>query len=295
MRAPCSLPLLLTVSLLGLGCDAETKTELIGTPDTSASTTATDSADSTDGQDGTAAGDGTDSTDATDGSESTDSADAADATDGVDGVIPDGEDLVCADGGEPGHATGYPFTGLKVTPSTPKSQGISYDFTCTKCPKGYGFISGTYRRYTDENPGLPKPSDEWETWSFEGNAFTSVINAIDAKENGGDGERHTVTSHGYYFCPPPSELGDMDSIEFWNVVLVYTDVSEEGVFGITAGAADLCFLGASTDGNGKDSEDIGLGCNLFWDPKGTWQQTDTYCKVGSTVLGRPCEDPSAGQ
>ena len=282
--------ILVTVFSLGLlGCKTTTNEVVVGNPttDTTDTANATDAADAADSADATP-GPGADATDAADAA---DGADSSDGTDGSDGAVwpPGGESTVCDPPyGETGNPTGYPFNGLDHTPATAKSANISYSFDCTKCPNGYKDIVGRYRRYIDDNATLPDPKDEWELWEFEGNAFTNTINAVDSKEAGGDGLRHEVTVRGYYFCPDPVDLGDMEAIQYWNVIIVYTEVSDPGVFGIEAGAVDLCFLGFSTDTKG---EDIGLGCNLFWDPKGTWQQTDTYCRVGSTVAGRVCEEP----
>ena len=215
-------------------------------------------------------------------------ADNTDGTDGTDGsadpwsFIPDGQDQVCATpfkytGNNP---TFYPFTGR----SYDAPDNNSYSFSCTRCPTGYDFVAGKYRRYIDENPELPKADDESELWEFKGNAFINRIEAVDSA----DGQRKTVVAKGYYFCPDAGTL-PFKTPDFWNVMLVYTEVDPPGAFGIEVGATDPCFLGFSIESGG---DDILVGCNFLWDPKESAAQQDTYCRVGSMVQGRLCTDPT---
>jgi len=267
-------------------CTMTVNEQIIGGGDTSSADGAADvsdgTTDATDGEDGTEAGDGTDGSDSTDASDGTDG-----LTDGTD-WIPTGTNTVCATAAEPGDTVGWPFTGLQYTPQTEKSGSDQYAFTCTKCPNGYDGVGGKYRRFIDDNASLPDPKDSAETWEFIGNAFINIIDEVDS----GTGKRARVTARGYYFCPEPDEFFDqIEGKEWWNVVLVYTEVDPPGAFGIDPGVADPCFFGFSTEGG--FGNDLGVACNLFWDPKGTWQTTDTYCRIGATVNGRSCEDPFA--
>lgn len=195
------------------------------------------------------------------------------------------QDKVCEEnkGGNTGDTCA--FEGLTYTPNTVKRQNVTFNFTCTACPGGDFGIKGKYRRYVNEDPTQPDPSTSAETWEFFGNRFVNIISDVDS----GDGQRKTVKAEGYYFCPDPNEILGIDPV-WWNVVLVYAKVEPAGAFGIMPGVVDPCFLGVST---ATGSNDLGLGCNLFWDPKDTWQTTDTYCKIGSEVFGRPCTDPFA--
>lgn len=279
----------LLTTALSLGCTMTVRE--IGAAGSTDGEMTTDSTGGGGGADGRGGAVGGDVTVAGDGTDSADTS-VRGGTDSMGGRDwpPGGENVTCTDNFGVGHERGYGFQPFVYTPQTSKSEGSTYSFTCTRCPNGYADISGTYRRYVDDNPTLPDPSIERETWTFDGNAFTGLIDAVDKLEFGGDGKRHMLTTRGYYFCPEPEALFGIDSVEYWNIVLVYTYVSEPGAFGIVVGATDPCFLGFSTQTKG---DDIGVACNLEWDPKGTWQTTDLYCKVGATVEGRLCEDPFA--
>lgn len=207
-------------------------------------------------------------------------------TGGTTGGIPQGADNVCEGATPPTGAEGaYPFKGLTHTPETPKSSGVTHNFTCTMCPGGTLGIKGTYKYFTEDNVDTPDPAVWKETWEFFGNRFVNVIEGVDS----GDNQHKSVVAEGYFFCPDPDELDWIKSPDFWNVVLVYLDAKPAGAFGIEPGSIDLCFLGVEN----MAADRIGLACNLFWDANGTWQTTDQYCKLGTTLGGRTCSDPFA--
>jgi len=264
--------MILSVALVGtvFGC---TKTVTTTTDNTTgAGTTAATTGGSTSSPTGTTGG--------TTGSVT------AGATGGTTGSgLPTGEDIVCEGAAAPQTGVqGVPFQGVTVTPETPKSSGVTYDFSCTMCPNGALGIGGKYRYFKDDDVTLPDGTEYRETWQFFGNRFVNVIEGTDS----GDNQWKTVVAEGYYFCPNPDELGSIQYKDFWNVVLVYTGADPVGAFGIEPGAVDLCFLGVETIGG---ADRIGLACNLFWDPAGTWQTTDEYCLLGSSFDGKECADP----
>lgn len=208
---------------------------------------------------------------------------------GIDTSIPDGTDIVCTGGAE-GNGGGYPFTGLSIKPESPKASGATYNFTCTMCPGGTLGVKGKYKYFIWEGdtakPNLPEPSEWAETLEFDGNHFINVLEGVDSV----DSEKKTVTAAGYYFCPKTEELQDIKYKDYWNTVWVYTDAAPAGGFGISAGAVDLCFLGVNASPL-VGANDIRVECNLFWDPAGTSQAVNHYCRLNSELDGRKCENP----
>ncbi len=259
--------ILLSASALVFGCGTTTKVEVDGPG----------------GGTTTSGGTGT----GTSGDDTTDV--GVDVTvDGTTGITPpDADDIVCEDAFEPTNAEGaYPFTGFSVTPSTPKSQGVTFDFSCTKCPGGTLGITGKYKYFENDDVRSPDPGDWKETWEFYGNRFVNHIRGVDT-----DGQMKEIVSEGYYFCPTTKELTGIKSPDFWNVVIVYLTATPNGPFGIEAPVADLSFLGVETIGG---ADRIGVAVNQFWDPDATWQNTHQYCRIGTTLGGRVCEDPFEG-
>lgn len=196
------------------------------------------------------------------------------------------DEKVCEDASKaPDPYVGYAFTGLTHTPQTPKSNGITYNFSCTKCPGGTLGITGKYKYFEEDDVATPDPAQWKETWEFDGNYFVNIIEGIDT-----DGKMKQVRAEGFYFCPDGSELGDIKYKDYWNVVLVYLTAVPAGPFGIEPGAVDLSFLGVDA---GQGAISIYAELNLYWDPAGTSQGQNQYCRIGSDYLGRPCEDPFA--
>ncbi len=269
------IPILLSASILVLACGTEDKI-LIGGGGTATSG-------------GT--GDGTAST----GTDTGVGATTGDVGGTTGLTIPPGPDNVCADGSEPTGIPGaYPFSTFTVTPETPKSSGVTFNFSCTRCPGGTLGIDGKYKFFEKDDVRSPDPSDWKETWEFFGNRFVNHIRGVDT-----DGVMKEIVAEGYYFCPDPKELtgyqvGDVpgpvsiDSPKFWNVVIVYLIATPNGPFGIETPVADLSFLGIETIGA---ADRIGLAVNQFWDPAGTWQNTHQYCRLGTELGGRVCKDP----
>ena len=198
-------------------------------------------------------------------------------------IVPVTTSIPCVDA-TPSTGKGYGFTGLAITPESPKSSGKTYTFQCTMCPGGKSAIEGTYRYYEGEDPSQPNPSEYREVLYFYGNYFENVIEGVDS----GDGKKKKVAVSGYYFCPQPADLPGFSMPGYWNTVLVYEAVDPIGAFGIVPGAMDLCFMGTSTAFGGSD---ILISCNQWWDPAGSVQGQYTYCRVGSSIGGVKCTHP----
>ncbi|MFT7624004.1 MAG: hypothetical protein ACI9WU_003190 [Myxococcota bacterium] len=255
-----------TVAAMSLGCGSDSTVFIDGTG-ADGTTTSTTGGAGADGGGGVGDGGGSD---------------ADQTTTGID--IPTGENVVCPTAKEQPTGKGYPFTGFEVSPDTPKSSGTTYSFPCTMCPGGTLGISGKYKYFEGDDVSSPS-TEEWsETWEFDGNRFVNRLAGVDSA----DGVRKEVVTEGYYFCPDPDALTDIKSPDFWNVVLVYLKATPNGAFGIDAPVADLAFVGIETIGA---ADRIGVAVNLWWDPAATWQTTDQYCRIGTELNGRPCDDP----
>ncbi|MCA9524384.1 MAG: hypothetical protein KC609_25625 [Myxococcales bacterium] len=182
-----------------------------------------------------------------------------------------------------------PHTGkdsVEVSNVKVNTGGNSWSFTCSMCPGGYSWLSGRFKYYENDDPGLPNPSAYRESLTFDGNLFENVLEGIDSGTN----QSVKAVATGYFFCPSTIELTNMASPGYFNVVLVYQTIEPAGAFGINANDTDLCFLGYSVDPVSGYS-DILIRCNTDWSTNGTTETEAQYCKVNAQVQGKLCSDP----
>ncbi|MFT5429881.1 MAG: hypothetical protein ACI9OJ_000554 [Myxococcota bacterium] len=248
-------------------------------------------ADATGGTGGDAATTGTDGTDGTSGTNGSDGTDSTTGLTGSDNAgkqtfeIPQGTDIVCEDpkAKDLQQDDGWPFTGVDATPN----EGQTYGFTCTMCPGGTNNVNGKYRFFLNDRLDEPDASVYRETMEMQGNAFINVR----WYDNPESGKVERLIAKGYYFCPEPGALSDINFTDWWNTVWVYTSVESDGsYFNLPVGHAEPCFLGVAL-GGGSAANDALLDCNSDWDKKGGSDTGGQLCRIGSTILGQDCVDP----
>lgn len=157
-------------------------------------------------------------------------------------------------------------------------QGGGKTFSCNTCRGGYQNLQGSWRfiDFKTEDPSTPLGKGYKETLKFDGNTLVNRLFEIDA------GKATDQTIDGWYFCTDAAELKSKDAI------FVLERAQPNGAFGNSSGD----FLRVSVKVNAADANLIALGISSGLDGKLIGEYL--YCKVGSTIAGKPCSDPFGG-
>lgn len=157
-------------------------------------------------------------------------------------------------------------------------QGGGKTFSCNTCRGGYQNLQGNWRfiDFKTEDPSTPLGKGYKETLRFDGNTLINRLYENDA------GKVTEQTIDGWYFCTDAVELKSKDSI------FVLERAQPSGAFGNSSGD----FLRVSVKVNAADANLIALGISSGLDGKLIGEYL--YCKVGSTIAGKPCSDPFGG-
>ncbi|MSP93397.1 MAG: hypothetical protein EXR79_16655 [Myxococcales bacterium] len=151
-------------------------------------------------------------------------------------------------------------------------------FQCNVCRGGYPNIQGAWRfiDFATEDPSTPLKDGYRERLTIDGNTFT---NQLEGKDLGKD---VTQTIAGWYFCADPNEMSTGDT------VFVLESVAPDGAFGNQQGTVFRATVKAdAADPANPATIALGMSAGI----KGKWIGEFLYCRIGSTLNGKPCSDP----
>lgn len=157
-------------------------------------------------------------------------------------------------------------------------QGAGKTFSCNTCRGGYENLQGSWRfiDFKTEDPTTGLAKGYKETLHFDGNTLTNHLYEDDA------GKVTEQRIDGWYFCTDAAELKSKDA------VFVLERAQPSGAFGNSSGD----FLRVSVKINAGTPNLIALGVSSGLEGKLLGEYL--YCKVGSTIAGKPCSDPFGG-
>jgi len=156
--------------------------------------------------------------------------------------------------------------------------GFSYGdktFTCNNCPDGDPVAQGLWRfiDFQTEDPSTPLGDGYGELLAVDGNTWHLHMKGQDR------GKPADVRVDGWYMCTDGVEMKNKDKI------FVVTGMDRDGGFGWNKG---LVFT-AQFMVNGPDL----LAFAMYKDFGKTWYGDALYCRVGSVIKGKPCNNPFA--
>lgn len=145
-------------------------------------------------------------------------------------------------------------------------------YTCNTCRGGYPNLVGGWRLvdFDTEDPTVDMNGYK-ERLSFDGNTFEMRMSGEDL------GKQVEAVATGWYFCTDGIELSNQRSI------FIFDKVEPDGAFGWKGGA----ITSAETLTQGTNKLAFGFSDEF----EGKLPGYSTYCKVGSTVSGKACDDP----
>lgn len=151
-------------------------------------------------------------------------------------------------------------------------------FQCNVCRGGYPNIQGAWRfiDFATEDPTTPLKDGYREVLTLDGNTFTDHLAGKDL------GKDVTQTIAGWYFCADPIEMSTGDT------VFLLESVAPDGAFGNQQGTVFRASVKADV-ANPVNPATIALGMSAGI--QGKWIGEFLYCRIGSTVKGKPCTDP----
>ncbi len=157
-------------------------------------------------------------------------------------------------------------------------QGGGKTFSCNTCRGGYENLQGAWRfiDFKTEDPTTVLGKGYKETLQFDGNTLVNHLFENDA------GKITDQRIDGWYFCTDAAELKSKDAI------FVLERALPSGAFGNNSGD----FLRVSVKINAGTPNLIALGVSSGLDGKLLGEYL--YCKIGSTIAGKPCGDPFGG-
>lgn len=157
-------------------------------------------------------------------------------------------------------------------------QGGGSTFSCNTCRGGYPNVQGSWRfiDFKTEDPSTPLAKGYKEVLTFDGNTLRDWLQESDG---GQVSEQHV---DGWYFCTDAAELKAKDAI------FVLERASPEGLFGNKSGD----FFRVSVKINAASDNLIALG--VYAGLSDTLLGEYLYCRIGSSVAGKPCADPFGG-
>lgn len=177
--------------------------------------------------------------------------------------------LVCEGEAGPSGNTEYcPFTG--------HTNSLGNDFTCTTCPQGIDWLSGTWMFFQN----VPGDAPFLDVLTVEGNHFTETIIGEDKILS--PGKETTAILKGYYFCPSKAEYTSLRKI-----FVIESVEPEDGLFGNHAGDSYPC----DVLGNGAASSFL-LWCDYGWTGSPPLNTQYEYCRKGSQIEGANCVIPA---
>jgi len=180
----------------------------------------------------------------------------------------------------PGNVTNFGGLSLAAT------NELCFGFTCTQCSGGFANVAGAYKLYLGQDLSQPDATFQYETITFDGNAFTWEVWGDDGVTG-----LALATATGYFFCADPAELqaGGYSSSQanFFNTIMVFETISATGPQFVEAGETRPCSISYDVSG---DPNDLIVNCKTQWDAGGSTQKP--FCKIGATVDGDVCPDPN---
>jgi len=177
--------------------------------------------------------------------------------------------LVCE--GSPGPASNSdscPFVGHT------NKEGDS--FSCTTCPDGISWLSGTWMFFQNQ----PGDAPFLDVLEVNGNHFKETI--IGEDKILAPGQETTAILKGYFFCPKKEEFTSLRKI-----LVIESVEPSDGLFGNHAGDSFPC----DVLGNGSGKSFL-LWCDYDWTGSPPLNTQYEYCRDGATVEGAVCEIPS---